>query len=733
MKVGGIDVTIPTLVYLALCVVIAIVDLRLYVSKSSQRKEGYFAPTISQALSRTTPNQEAYESCRSLIAIYPDNAAPRMYLGQYQFRNNEFEDAKKTFLDIAELKSVKPDEAAAALVAAGCSNFQQELGKGTTQKERADAALKSRSYFEKALAADKSSGDARTALALCTFWEKTNDPAAVREVINALTEVLDGKSAPSVEGTIQAYLGLGAAFTSLGKGEEAKKVFTSVIALRPQHPSAIEGINMAGLANIMSKEISTKDRDANFDKVKSTLNSYGAREPQIAILLAQSMLMGRSGRPFASHKDTYFPKINSLLVTEESKFPDYVELYYTHLAAYEDILFGDPADPALESYASQLAPELFEFGTGIEGQSNPWLNSKIFQGDVGTNSGGVQKNLMVTMLVVIREARAIITNLEKRGKLSPQQITDIELRKLRLSVFEHGLSATDEQKASLGAVLEEEFKKYTDANAKDATALRMAGLFALRQRHYEVAGDYLKRATNAGGKKDNTIDLLGSLKQPPTFFDLRPRSNGVYGNLPIFSVTVAPQTPGKIKVEMSSSGKPIAETLQRGTQIIYAPAAGATSSVEVKATDAMGNEAKQALSLNSDLRPPTISVEAADSPNPKRPIWKIVMKDKKGGGDDDDEGSGVDRSSIKITLTKAGTINAGFKPQVLVSEGKYQDDSVDVKLANRNAVKKGDAIDDDTFKVQASVDLEPGNYQLRVEVSDKAANKATQSIPFQVK
>jgi hypothetical protein len=145
----------------------------------------------------------------------------------------------------------------------------------------------------------------------------------------------------------------------------------------------------------------------------------------------------------------------------------------------------------------------------------------------------------------------------------------------------------------------------------------------------------------------------------------------------------------------------------------------------------VGNEATQTLGLTQDFRPPTIAIEVQEG---KRPIWKITVKDKKGGaGDDDDEGSGVERGSIKVTLTSSGTINTGFKTQVLVKDGRYQEDFPEIKLSNRNPVKKDDLIDDDTFRVQAASDLLAGNYVLRVEVEDKARNPARENRPLQVK
>src|SRR6185369_3258497 len=103
----------------------------------------------------------------------------------------------------------------------------------------------------------------------------------------------------------------------------------------------------------------------------------------------------------------------------------------------------------------------------------------------------------------------------------------------------------------------------------------------------------------------------------------------------------------------------------------------------------------------------------------KRPQWKIICKDKKGTGEDDDEGSGVDRTSVKIVLASAGTINAGAGPQELIVNGTYTDDMPDIRHASKNPVKKGGLVDDDAFSVQAIKDVVPGSYVLRIEVADK--------------
>jgi tetratricopeptide (TPR) repeat protein len=705
MKIGSIDLSWRAA---ALVVAIAVaigVDVKLFLSGSAKRAEGFLGEKAWRASLAGTPKgmDEAAEYAGELLASCPDKFDVHWLYAGALLGAGKHSEAEEAYRKILSLPKLTPRQKALAWVGRGGAAFLGATG-GKIEK----AAKLARESFEKALAEDSSCIEAKTNLGLLLLRGESQEDA--EKAARLLEEVAEGKLLPGREGTLQLYNGLGVAMARVGKVAEADRYLKMAMEANPKWQEPAENRKVVVVASLPDPSLDDSTRVEILERLERKWPRFGAYEVRAMNAAGLGWHLRRSTIGADEYAASAAPRaIKYFSKACEMKPGDY-ESAMNLVGVYEQLL----AD-AFEQYKIS-APDM---GPDREVES-PF-------GKAAKTDGGAQQ---VPDAKAIAKIGSLLTQLESQcSKLLRTKDADKKLRvelSLRIALCHRWRAALgiSPKAQSLEAALSA-LQEALSAVPGDARLLRASAHVRSVLGKYAEAADDLRKYREAGfvqGEDPKTIEvMLETLSRPPDIVWLRPSGGRWFGARPVVSASLAvrscPLTPRQSDVTVSLNGAAVAHKLV-GTEAIYLPGpddlkGGAT--IKFQARDAMGNAVERQVTISPDEEPPVLSCEPADGAlvDGPRPQFEFSIKDAK---------SGVDFKSVNLKLTSAPggpTVNLAV---IVAGKQKFKFDETGTEI-----------LMSEKFKIRPPVDLAPGEYKWTLQASDASGNSSSLTVNFRVR
>jgi len=701
MKIGPINVSISTLVYLALVVVVAIANFQLYMSREAQRLEGRMERPIRDCHADGSDEalKRGVELCRQVTQAAPDSVAAHLHLGSLLHRLSQFKDAQAAFEAAAKVPNVSNHHAAMAYTgAAVCAFAQVPAGERSKQTAAAEALLK------QALAASKDDADAKACLGILTLWK--GGLSAPAEALALFNEALGAKRPPARLMASRLYNARGVALSRLGRASEADESFQGAGTIDPGWKPAKENRTLTLISSLGLPGMPVETRMKLIDQYKGDLSPFAPHQYAARNSLAMGLWLTRKDVMSKVYLEKHLPLAEKILNEAIAEQPANPMAYRNLAGLYHDRIFGDPGEGGRDGLLAQLPPDFFK---PQQEAPNRWKEGAATAGPVAD-----AKVLDDVRRLALAEIE-IWNRLLAKAKLDSAQQVETQIHVLGLQFL-----------LAVAMPTPQERDRYFDAALKNGAqvlavapdhpvALRAYGSLLLRKGEFRKAQEALAKAREKGDGSDELAKALEALARPPEFFDLRPRRGALFGKgRPLFGASVSVRScPGPLAVTMSIDGQKM-EAVAGGTQVLALPydnqLTDGAHEIVIEAEDAVGNKVRHAMQHAVDKRAPTLKLAPETEADGPRPQWSVTL---------DDVGVGIDSASVKVELSSLG---GGATPckDLLVVDGTYQKDLPGV------GVKAGDKVPGGTFKIEPLRDLTAGNYQLRISFADKAGNVKTE-------
>lgn len=713
MRLGPLDVTLPSLVYLALVVVLVVVNYRLYDSRIETRAQGYYNPTIRKALlgGKTQDLIDGETACQSVLKSAPGLPAANLYLGTFLYRQEKYADAQAAFEAAGESSKLSPAEQALAWSGAGASVFARYR---TTQLEK--AIEEAGKLFERALKADPKSPEAMVGKATILLWRETKKEPT--EALALLDQALAPGRPPARSYAVAAYNARGVALSRTGRGAAADQSFEAAAAVDPDWPAPEQNRRLSAIGSLTLPDLELAKREALIQKYEKITQQFGEHEVLVLNALAVGLWRTRNDLKSREFTEKMYPQIGRQLQRAMSKFKTDPRAYLNQVGVYLWRLYGDAERPEEKGLVADLPADLVDPYNTL-GASNLLIPPASSEGRRMLSPD--EQKLVTEVLDLARQAAKVLDELLLRVKLPQEDRLNTEKLLVGMLELQQVCATLRDDRAKLNARLSERAQVLLEQGPNDAEALRISGAIELRQGRYGPALERLRAAQSKGDKSPELEKLLAQLGRPPEFVRTRPVKNRWYGARPLLGGAVhVPSNPGPLKLELLYDGKEQSQSVRWDTQILMLLDDGSmkdgTHEVKLTATDGAGNVGESAFKLYIDRRAPTGTLELEAGTALPRPVWKIVLADA---------GVGVDLNTVRITL-KSLTPGATPLNLLLVQNGAYTKDLPAIQA------KAGDRLAQETFKLSSTGDLLPGTYGVKVEFADLAGNERTLDKPFKL-
>ncbi|MBI3828108.1 MAG: hypothetical protein HY291_01235 [Planctomycetes bacterium] len=708
MKIGPLNVGIPTLVYLALVVIVALADFQLFTAKTAQRAEGRLERSIRECMNEGTDDalRQGVDFCRQVLAVTPNSASAHLYLGSFLFRQGQYKEAQGAFETCAKLPGIAAGDAGMAYTGAGVSAFAQ-----APAGERSKSTAAAEELFKKALEADKNSPDAKACLGIMLLWK--GGLSAPTDALAKFNEVLEGKRPPAKTIASRMYNARGVTLSRLGRAGESDESFLAAQTIDPGWRAVQENRTLSLISSLGLPGMPVDMRMKLIDKYKDNLSVFKPYEYAARNSIATGLYLTRKDVMSKAYLEKNFPLAEKLLFAASGDKPAEPAAYRNLAGLYQDRLYGDPGEGGRDGLLAQLPPDYFRPAMTAP---NIWKD-----GATADRPQAAQQVLDDIRKCANAESEAL-TRLMNKAKLDTPQQVDAQLHIFGAQYILMATSTAAEAEKRQSELLKSAAAMVALAEENPA-ALRAYGSLLLRAGDYKKAFEFLGKARAKGDGSEELGKALEDMSRKPVVFDMRPRRVGHFGKgRPLFGGSIQVLScPGAVNATLTVDGKKM-DAAMSGTQLLAlaydTQMTDGEHKIEIEAEDAIGNKAQMSTSHFVDKRPPTLKLDPdggeLDGP---RPVWTIALEDV---------GVGIDQASVKVEFNSLG---AGSTPckDLLVSEGVYQKE-----ISSLN-VKQNDRIPGDTFKIAPIRDLGAGAYQLRIVFADKAGNLKTELKAVKIK
>lgn len=709
MKVGKLDITIPALVYLAILLVVVVVDYRMFQAQAFSRLEGRLEPTIRMALMDGSAQalDEGVIACHSLLEADPAHPAALLQLATIRYRQGKYADAQEAFEKAAKSSRASEREKALAQVGAGASLFAQ-----AEPQDRPAAAAKAAEFFKAGLEAKKDEPNAKAALAIAQLWLGKDQEAS-----KALQEVLESKTPPGLKGTACAYNALGVALSRTGLAGKADRSFQSALAIVPDWKVIEDNRRITAIASMASPDMELEARERLIEQYEGKTRDFGARECLALNAVGVGLYLTRPFKSDKAYAEAVFPRAMKALKQARKQFPADTATYWNLVGINEQRLFGDAAGKG--GLLAELPAFLFERDLPGPARTNPWLkgNYRLPEPALTTD----QTRVLAETEKACKELLEILDRLRKIPKLALKDDTEAMLRQLRIQCLLWSIELLDSNRKAQAHLINELGESVIRQAPDDPRGYRVWGLALYRQESYKRAYELLEQAVAKGAPSESLKPMLESMKRPISVFDPRPRAQGWRGGVAMGSLSArAPSSWGSLSASATVDGAKAAVTLA-GTQalILLDPniLTHGDHRIEFAFTDATGATAAQALNFSVDLAPPTLELDPPQTADGPRPVWTVKLTDT---------GAGVSLKSVNVEFKNVSP-SATPCNDVLVRRGVYNHDFANIEVRN------GQALSAATFKVSSARELKAGVYKFIFTFADMKGNAGKKEIQVIVK
>lgn len=711
MKVGKLDITIPALVYLAILLIVVVIDYRMFQAQAFSRLEGRLEPAIRMALVDGSAQalDEGAVACREVLEADPSHPAALLHLGTIQYRQGKYADAQEAFEKAAKSSRADDREKALAQVGAGASVFAQAV-----PKDRPSAAAKAAEFFTAALAAKEDEPNAKVALAIAQLWLGKNQEAA-----KALQEVLESKRPPGLTGTACAYNALGVALSRTGHAGKADQSFQSALAIVPEWKVIEDNRRITAIASMASSDMELEARERLIAQYEGKTRDFGSRECLALNAIGVGLFRTRSFKSDKAYEEAVYPRAMKALKQARKQFPADANTYWNLVGINEQRLFGDAETQGKGSLLAELPAFLFERDLPGPERTNPWLkgNYRLPEPVLSTD----QTRVVAEAERSCKELLEILDRLRKIPKLPLKDDTEAILRQLRIQCLLWSLEPNEMNRKANARLVNELGESVTRQAPDDPRGFRAWGLALYRQGDYKRAYELLEQAVAKGAPAETLKPMLASMQRPMTVFDPRPRSRGWYGGVAMASLSArAPSSWGALSASATVDGAAATVNLE-GTQalILLDPNVLTHGEHQIAFTfaDATGASATQSVPFSVDLAPPTLELDPPQTVDGPRPVWTVKLADT---------GGGVNLKSVNVEFKNVSP-SATPCNDVLVRRGLYNHDFANIEVTNGQALSKS------VFKVSSARELKAGVYKFIFTFTDMKGNAGKKEIQVIVK
>jgi tetratricopeptide (TPR) repeat protein len=711
MKIGKIDVTVPMIAYFAGFVVALVVLLTMWSKNSDQRYEAICRGAIYRGMYDDGGDaiNKAVESCQGIVDRNPGKVTARLYLANVQFRQKNYTAAQKSFEEAAGLSGATNREKGWAYTGAGVSVFT-----AAAKDKQAKAAVTAAEFFKKALAADKNCVDAMVNLGLVELYK--GDPTSIDEAEKWCNTALElqaaGKSlVPSLKAQEQLYVLKAIVSAKRGKNSDAVANFDRVKAFRQQNTNSESNRRMAMLASVTEKGLDVAVRRELLTKLESDVSKYGKDSVAAYNALGIGNSLQESEPDFATVGMA--AAIRHLTKAIDTDVKD--------LRGYHNL--SVVLQRRMQAVAAKVSIPL----TGLTGETpvnNRWLNAEKV-----TRYTPIEKGYINELKKLLENEEALWKKMQDKGKLEPADRIESKLRQLVcLRRWMYLLEPEEEAQRAAPIVRAINLQKDLEALAPDdPVVLQALGYFLLDKGDYLGAHKQFAKAAEKGAKSPELDRLIQGLGVKPEVGDIRPAPGKRFlGPRPLIGGTLKAISAGGVPKQavMKIDDQPVQAVLSGplGMQLLYYPNEKDLKDGEHSVTITMSDSLNQPVEFPSftfalDKMPPKLGITPdLGTPLAGNTVFTVTLEDR----------TGVDFSTLKITMKS--TKSKG-KDELLISEGRVKR----TMLETTPPRKIGFPIDSETFQFTAGKNLEPGEYEITIVVSDLAGNILTENKKFTVK
>lgn len=701
MKIGPLNVGIPTLVYLALVVIVAITDFQLFTARSAQRNEGRLERPIRECMNEGSDDalRKGADFCREIIAATPNAAAAHLYLGSFLYRLGQYKEAQAAFETGAKLPGIAASDAAMAYTGAGVSAFAQ-----APAGERSKSTAEAECLFTKALEADKNSPDAKACLGIMILWK--GGLSAPTDALAKFNEVLEGKRPAARLMASRLYNARGVTLARLGRAGESDESFLAAETIDPGWRAVQENRTLTLISSLGLPGMPLDMRMKLIDKYKDNISAFKPNEYAARNSIATGLYLTRKDVMSKVYLEKNLPLAEKMLNAAAADKPAEPAAYKNVAGLYQDRLYGDPGEGGRDGLVAQLPPDYFR---------PPNSAPNIWREGPASDRPQASQQLLEDIRKCAHAEIEALSRLITKAKLNTAQQVEAQLHIFGAQYLLMATSTASESEKRLGDLIKSAAATVSLAEENPA-ALRAYGSLLLRAGDYKKAFEFLGKAREKGDGSEDLSKSLEEMSRKPVIYDMRPRRVGHFGKgRPLFGGSIQVLScPGPVAATLTIDGKKMDAALS-GTQLLAlaydTQMTDGEHKVVLDVEDAIGNKAQMSVSHFVDKRPPTLKLDpdGGEQDGP-RPTWTIVLEDV---------GVGIDQASVKVEFNSLG---AGSTPckDVLVSEGVYQKEITSLN------VKQNDKIAGESFKIAPIRDLGAGSYQLRIIFADKAGNLKTE-------
>ena len=717
MKIGPVNLTIPTLVSSGLLVVLSIAVFELYRGSSARRAEGRLEGRIRACAVDAKPAryQEGIDLCADLLKVAPGCVPAHLYMATFQYEMGKHAEAHETYAAAAKLVGASKHHAALACIGAGVSLFS-----ATPAEKRSPVFGAVEDHFKKALELDPEQPDARANLAILTLWKGA--PGAPQKAVAEIGSVINGATPPGRYTSARMYNALGVAYGNQGQAAEADGSYQAASGLNPQWKVPTENRSVSVVSGLGLPGLPTSQRMFLIDKYKSNIAFFKPNEYQALNALALGLWRTRRDRELSEYLEKGFTEANRLLHRAVVLRGDAPEAHRNLIGIQEDVLFGDSADIKLSGLLGKLPEKIL---SRFELRPSPWSppppplelskETKAVCDRIRTMSG---------------ETRKLITHYLTRAKLTEGEVLEAHLHSYGLAFVEEQCAHSPSDIVNARNVQQEAVSKLIEWGAASATAQRLLGAYYLRLKNYPAAKTALARAKDLGSSAEDLTAVLERLSHKPEFFEPRPRRGASFGSgAPLAGISLRIQTcSGPVSAKATVDGREV-EALVLGTQVLLPtfnhPLLDGIHKLKINVSDPLGNEASIETDWVVDKKAPTLKLVSPEEQDGPVPMWMVLL--------DDGDGVGIDVDSIKAEFLSVGQGTTACR-DTLILQGVWQKEIAKLGVkADERIAAPAEGAKSLELKLAPQRDLTAGTYQLKVTFADKAGNPNTMLRALKVK
>src|ERR1043165_1671611 len=328
MKIGSIELSISTVIYASILIVLALVLPIVGLSRwGAMRDSWHRNAVVSATLQGSDSVESGILACRKLIATDPASPAPRLYLGCLLMTNKNYAEAKEAFLAVESADKATPEDKSLALVGAGCIACI-DGAKGNKPANIPEAER----LFQKAIDY-QATPDALAAMALLKSWKSGPQGADVEALV---AKALDASPAPPPGLSEQLYRLHASILAHHNKAADATAAYRAVKVINPANKEMEDSVLESMLIALNQPGLDAATRRAEIERVMHEIERFGNRKVDALLAIGLAWSSFRNEPNYMNPNTGAFDKARSAFRQATEVKPKDARGHKDLAALYED-------------------------------------------------------------------------------------------------------------------------------------------------------------------------------------------------------------------------------------------------------------------------------------------------------------------------------------------------------------------------------------------------------------